>query len=535
MTGTPGGDCEALIVGAGISGLYLLHRLREAGIDARLIDAAEAPSGIWYWNCYPGARVDSQVPLYELSLPELWRDWTWSERFPGWRELRAYFRQVCDRLALWPHMAMGTRMTGAAWDEDRRKWRVATGSGETITARYLLPCLGFAAKAHVPEIAGLESFAGEWHHTGHWSRHGLSMAGRKVAIIGPGASGVKVAQEAAAAAAQLPLPQRTPILALPMRQEVLTAEQQEQEKADYPALYAGRLLTRGGFDMNGVETSALDVDEAERRSLFERQWQAGGLRFWYANFADLLTDERANRHAYDFWRDKTRARIADPALHESLAPREPPHPFGTKRPSLEQNYYEIFSQQNVSLVDLKQAPIEGIVPEGILTAQGLVECDLIVFATGFDAGSGGLTQIEIRGRDDRSLADAWGDGVAAYLGSAVHGFPNLAYLYGPLSPSGFSNGPTAAEIQGDWMRDFLVKLRDDGLTRFEAEAEGEREWTASVAAIGAMTLFPRAKSWYMGDNIPGKPRQLINYPSVVGYLNIISDVAAYGYRGFTLT
>ena len=534
MSEIPDDNCEALIVGAGFSGLYLLHRLREAGIDARLIDAAEEPGGIWYWNCYPGARVDSQVPLYELSLPELWRDWTWSERYPGWSELRAYFRHACDRLALWPHMAMGTRMTGAAWDEGQRKWRITTGSGETITARYLLPCLGFAAKAHVPEIAGLESFAGEWHHTGHWPQQGLSMAGRKVAIIGTGASGVQVAQEAAAEAAQLTLLQRTPILALPMRQEVLGEAQQEREKADYPALFAARPLTRGGFDVNGVEISALDVDEAERRRLFERQWQAGGLRFWYANFADLLTDERANRHAYDFWRDKTRARITDPALHEILAPSEPPHPFGTKRPSLEQNYYEIFSQHNVLLVDLERAPIERIVPEGILTAQGLVECDLIVFATGFDAGSGGLTQVEIRGRDDRSLADVWRDGVAAYLGAVVHGFPNLVYLYGPLSPSGFSNGPTAAEIQGDWLRDFLVRLREEGLTRFEADAEAERAWTESVAAIGAMTLFPRAKSWYMGDNIPGKLRQLINYPSVVGYTNCLAEVAADGYRGFAL-
>jgi cation diffusion facilitator CzcD-associated flavoprotein CzcO len=534
VNGTPSDDCDALVVGAGFSGIYLLHRLREAGIDARLIDAAEAPGGIWYWNCYPGARVDSQVPLYELSLPELWRDWTWRERYPGWRELRAYFRHACDRLALWPHMKMGTGMTGAAWDEGRRKWRIRTDRDETIITRYLLPCLGFAAKAHVPEIAGLESFAGEWHHTAHWPQQGLSMAGRKVAIIGTGASGVQVAQEAAAEAAQLTLLQRTPILALPMRQERLTAEQQLREKADYPAIFAARRTTGGGFDTGSVETSALEVDEQERRRLFERQWQAGGLRFWYANFADLLTDERANRHAYDFWRDKTRARIADPALHEILAPSEPPHPFGTKRPSLEQNYYEIFSRKNVALVDLGRAPIERIVSEGILTPQGLVECDLIVFATGFDAGSGGFTQIEIRGCDDRSLAGTWRDGITAYPGCAVHGFPNLAYLYGLLSPSGFSNGPTTAEIQGDWVRDFLMKLREDGLTRFEATPEAEREWTTNVAAVGDITLFPRAKSWYMGDNIPGKPRQMINFPSVAGYANVIAEVAANGYRGFAL-
>ncbi|KPF73334.1 MAG: flavin-containing monooxygenase [Blastomonas fulva] len=534
MSDEANSDCEALIVGAGFSGVYLLHRLREAGFDARLIDAAEEPGGIWYWNCYPGARVDSQVPLYELSLPELWRDWTWSGRYPGWRELRAYFRHVCDRLGLWPHMTMGTRIAGAEWNEGRRKWRVTTGGGETITARYLLPCLGFAAKAYVPEIAGLETLAGEWHHTAHWPQQGLSMAGRKVAIVGTGASGVQVAQEAAAEAAQVTLLQRTPILALPMRQESLTAEQQEREKADYPAIFAARLQTGGGFDTGRVDASALEVDEEERHSLFERQWQAGGLRYWYANFADLLTDERASRYAYDFWRDKTRARIANPALHETLAPSEPPHPFGTKRPSLERNYYEIFSQENVALVDLSRAPIQRIVPEGIETADGLIECELIVFATGFDAGRGGLTQIEIRGRDGRSLTTAWHDEVTAYLGYAVHGFPNMAYLYGPLSPSGFSNGPTAAEIQGDWVRDLLVKLREDNFTRFEAEIDAEREWTESVASIGTMTLFPRAKSWYMGDNIPGKPRQLLNYPSVVGFATISNKVAADGYRGFTL-
>ncbi len=527
-------DCDALIVGAGFSGVYLLHRLREVGIDARLIDAAAEPGGIWYWNCYPGARVDSQVPMYELSLPELWRDWTWSERFPGWRELRGYFRHVCDTLELWPHMTMGMRVTSAAWDEGSRLWRIATHTGETLTTRFFLPCLGFAAKAYMPEIAGLETFAGEWHHTAHWPQKGVSLAGRKVAIIGTGASGVQVSQEAAREASQLTLLQRTPILALPMQQEPLTAAQQEAEKANYAVVFAARRCTSGGFESQSREESALEVDEAERQRTYEAQWQAGGLRFWYANFADLLTDERANRFAYDFWRDKVRARITDPALHESLAPTEPPHPFGTKRPSLEQNYYEIFSQDNVALVDLKRAPIHHIVPEGILTADGLVECDLIVFATGFDAGRGGLMQIDIRGREGCSLAESWRGGVSAFLGYAVHGFPNMAYHYGPLSPSGLANGPTSAEIQGDWVRNFLVALRPNDLTRFEAEAEAEREWTEAVAAAGAMTLFPQASSWYMGDNIPGKPRQLINYPSVVGYAIISDSVAADNYRSFAL-
>lgn len=533
MTGRAAPDCDALIVGAGFSGIYLLHRLREAGFEARLVDAAAEPGGIWYWNCYPGARVDSQVPVYEFSLPEVWRDWTWSERFPGWRELRAYFRHVCDRLELWPHLTLGRRVTGAAWDEATRLWRVTTDDGESIRCRWFLPCLGFASKAYLPDLPGLEDFAGEWHHTAHWPQQGVPLAGRNVAIIGTGASGVQVAQEAAREAAHLTLFQRTPILALPMQQHKLSDVQQEAQKAAYPAIFAARRRTSGGFETSSREQSALDVDEAERRGVYEAQWQAGGLRFWYANFADLLIDERANRHAYDFWRDKVRARLA-PALHERLAPTVSPHPFGTKRPSLEQNYYEIFAQNNVALVDLKRSPVERIVPEGIQTRDGVIECDLMVFATGFDAGRGGLMQIDIRGQDGRSLADVWQRGVSAYLGYAVHGFPNMLYLYGPLSPSGFANGPTAAEVQGDWVRDFLLALRDRGMTRAEAQADAEQEWTAHVAAAGEMTLFPRARSWYMGDNIPGKPRQLLNYPSVVGYAEICDAAAADGYRGFIL-
>lgn len=526
-------DCDALIVGAGFSGIYLLHRLLEAGFDARLVDAAAGPGGIWYWNCYPGARVDSQVPVYELSLPEVWRDWTWTERFPGWEELRAYFRHACDRLELWPHMTMGLRVTAATWDEEGRIWRITTDEGRETTARWFLPCLGFAAKAYVPEIAGLGDFDGEWYHTGHWPQQGVKLAGRKVAIIGTGASGVQVAQETAREAAQLTLLQRTPILALPMQQHPLTAEQQAADKARYQDIFAARRTTSGGFERGAREESALDKDDAERRRTFEQLWSAGGLRFWYSNFADILTDERANRHAYDFWRDKVRMRIP-PQLHETLAPSEPPHPFGTKRPSLEQNYYEIFAQTNVSLVDLRRSPIERIVPHGIVTTDGVIECDLIVFATGFDAGSGGLLQIDIRGQGGRRLEEAWLGGVSAYLGYAANDFPNMAYLYGPLSPSGFANGPTSAEVQGDWVRDFLVWLRENGRTRFEAEKEAEREWTAMVAALAEMTLFPRARSWYMGDNIPGKPRQLLNYPSVVGYAAFGDAVAADGYRGFAV-
>lgn len=527
-------DYDVVIVGAGFSGIYLLHKLRDAGFNVLLVDAAAQPGGIWYWNCYPGARVDSQVPLYEYSIPEVWKSWAWSERFPGWEELRAYFRHVCDTLDLWPMMRMGSGVKGAHYEKETKQWRLQLDSDKTVSTRFLLPALGFASKPYVPNFPGLEDFEGQWFHTARWPQQGVDLSGRKVALIGTGASGVQVAQEAAKSVSKLTLFQRTPILALPMQQKKLSAEDQERDKKGYAAIFETRKQTSGGFECQSLDVSALEVDEKARTAHFEDLWQQGGLRFWYHNFADLLTNREANRHAYDFWRDKVRARIADPNLAEKLAPSEPPHPFGAKRPSLEQGYYEIFAQDNVALVDLKATPIIRIGPHAITTKDGEMECDLIVFATGFDAGRGGLIDMNIRGTNSLSLSHAWEDRVRAYLGMAVSGFPNMLFTYGPLSPSGFSNGPTSAEIQGDWICDFLVWMRENGVDLFEADPAAETGWTEMVAQAGAMTLFPEADSWYMGANIPGKTRQLINFPSVSGYVALCEDVANEGYRGFVI-
>ena len=533
MTTQTSPDYDAVIVGAGFSGIYLLHKLRDAGFNVLLVDAAADPGGIWHWNCYPGARVDSQIPLYEFSIPEVWRPWTWSERFPGWAELRANFRHVCDTLNLWPLMRMESRVESAGFEPGPGLWNLQLEGGETIKTRFLLPALGFASKPYIPDIPGIEVFEGEWCHTARWPQEGIDLDGRKVALIGTGASGVQVAQEAAKRAEALTLFQRTPILALPMRQEPLTREDQEREKHGYPAYFEQRRQTSAGFECQSLEVSALEVSEEERNAHFEDLWQRGGLRFWYHNFADILTNREANRYAYDFWRDKVRARIADPDLAEKLAPSEPPHPFGTKRPSLEQGYYEIFAQDNVALVDLKANPITRVEPHAITTEHGEVECDLIVFATGFDAGRGGLIDMNITGRDGLSLSQAWQDGLRAYLGMAVSGFPNMLFAYGPLSPSGFSNGPTSAEMQGDWICDFMVWLRSNSFDLFDGEPQAEDGWTEMVAQAGAMTLFPEADSWYMGANIPGKKRQLINFPSVSAYAAICDQVARDAYRGFT--
>ena len=527
-------DYDVVIVGAGFSGIYLLHKLRDAGFNVLLVDAAAQPGGIWYWNCYPGARVDSQVPLYEFSIPEVWKSWAWSERFPGWEELRAYFRHVCDTLDLWPMMRMGSGVRGAHYEKETKQWRLQLDSDKTVSTRFLLPALGFASKPYVPNFPGLEDFEGQWFHTARWPQQGVDLSGRKVALIGTGASGVQVAQEAAKSASKLTLYQRTPILALPMQQKKLSEEDQERDKKGYAAIFETRKQTSGGFECQSLDVSALEVDEKARTAHFEDLWQQGGLRFWYHNFADLLINREANRHAYDFWRDKVRARIVNPNLVELLAPSEPPHPFGTKRPSLEQGYYEIFAQENVALVDLKATPIIRVKPHAIETDDGEMECDLIVFATGFDAGRGGLIDMNITGTNSLSLSHAWEDRVRAYLGMAVAGFPNMLFAYGPLSPSGFSNGPTSAEIQGDWICDFLVWMRENGVDLFEADPAAETGWTEMVAQAGAMTLFPEADSWYMGANIPGKKRQLINFPSVSGYVALCEDVANEEYRGFVI-
>jgi len=526
-------DHDVVIVGAGFSGIYLLHKLREAGFNVLLVDAAAQPGGIWYWNRYPGARVDSQVPLYEFSIPEVWQPWSWSERFPGWEELRAYFKHVCDTLDLWPLMRMNAKVESARFDEKSSIWHLQLGGGDAVTTRFLLPALGFASKPYLPDFPGLENFSGDWCHTARWPQEGIDLAGRKIAVIGTGASGVQVAQEAAKSAEQLTLLQRTPIMALPMRQEKLNQPAQKREHKDYPDVFSQRTQTSAGFDCQSLELSALEVDEDVRDAHFEELWQQGGLRYWYHNFADMLTNREANRHAYNFWRDKVRARIADPSVVEKLAPTEPPHPFGTKRPSLEQNYYEIFAQDNVALVDLQETPITRIKANTIETEGGEVECDLIVFATGFDAGRGGLIDMNVTGRGGLGLAQAWDDGLRAYLGMSVSGFPNMLFSYGPLSPSGFANGPTSAEIQGDWMCDFLVWLRDSDICLFDAQPQAEQGWTELVAQAGAMTLFPEAESWYMGANIPGKKRQLINFPSLVGYAAQCDEVARDAYRGFT--
>ena len=526
---------DALIIGAGFSGLYQLYRLRQQGFKVRLFEAGANLGGIWHWNCYPGARVDSHVPNYEFSMEELWRDWNWTERFPAWDELRRYFDYVDGKLDLARDVRLRTRVTEATFDTDNNLWHIVSEDGHSVWTRFFIACTGFAAKAHLPDFPGINDFTGPCYHTGHWPQEGLDMTDQRVGVIGTGASGVQVIQEAGKIASQLSVFQRTPNLALPMQQRTLDEATQAQMKEHYPEIFRQRDQSDGGlFDIVADKRSTLDLVDEERVAVFERAWQQGGFHFWFP-FSDTLSDIEANKLAYNFWRDKTRARIHDPTLAEKLAPMEPRHPFGTKRPSLEQWYYEVFNQDNVTLVDVNEQPIESITTTGVQTAEQHYDIDILILATGFDAGTGGLTQFEIRGNTGRTLKETWANGVKTQLGLSVPTFPNMFMLYGPQSPTAFWNGPTSAEVQGDWVVECLAYLRDKGLTRIEASAAAAEQWNEHMDQVAADTLLPLAKSWYMGASIPGKHQQLLFHFGASEYMDYCHESVANGYSGFELS
>lgn len=530
---THGTDYDVVVVGAGFGGVYQLHRLRELGLSAVVLEAGSGLGGVWHWNCYPGARVDSNVPIYEFSDERVWRSWYWEELYPGRDQLVRYFDHVDDVWDLRSGIEFGTRCTHGRWDEAGRRWELRTDAGETLRARFVVLCTGFASKPYVPDLPGLADFRGDWYHTAWWPQTATDMTGLRVGVVGTGASGVQVIQEAAKVADQVTVFQRTPILALAMQQQRLTAAEQDRAKQSYPEIFRTRLETDSGFGYGPMEESVFSVSEPERLAVFDKLWNEGGFKFWAGNYRDVIIDREANRLAYDFWCEKTRARIHDPKVADLLAPVDPPHPFGVKRPSLEQDYYEAFNQDNVSLVDLRSTPIEAITATGVRTTAGHHDVDLLVMATGFDAVTGGLTSIDLRGSRGDTLLDHWRDGVRTHLGVASSGFPNVFYLYGPQSPSGFCNGPTCAEVQGDWVVDLLANTASSGVTRVEATPEAEEDWRALVERIGAKTLYPLADSWYMGANIPGKRRELLNWPGGLRRYRALCDASAEaGYSGF---
>jgi cation diffusion facilitator CzcD-associated flavoprotein CzcO len=528
-------NVDILIVGAGFGGVYLLHQFRKLGYSVKVYEAGTDLGGIWHWNCYPGARVDSAVPVYEYSIPEVYKDWTWTEKYPGWAELRTYFDHVDKVLDIKKDVAFNSRVVGAEYDQSAAKWTVQTEDGRTAYAKYFILATGFAAKRHFPDWPGMDTFKGTIHHSSFWPNEGVEVRGKKVGVVGTGSTGVQIAQECAPDALELTVFQRTPNLALPMRQGSISKEEQQAAKSGYPQFFKDRLSTFAGFPYDFVPRKTFDDSPEEREAFFEHLWQNGGFEFWLGTYKDMLFDMKANRAAYDFWCKKTRARINDPKIRDIMAPLEPPHPFGTKRPSLEQNFYEQFNRPNVHVCDITANPVREVVPEGIITQDGkLHELDIIALATGFDSVTGGMKNMGLKDIHGTTLADSWANGTYSYLGMTRAGYPNMFFLYGPQGPTAFSNGPTCVEVQGDWIITAIRRMHEEGIKSIEAQKEAEDQYRMKIKELNDKTLFPLTKSWYMGANIPGKTIEPLNWPGGMMAYEKETSAALDGWKGYTV-
>ncbi len=525
---------DAIVVGAGFSGLYMLHRLRGLGMSALVLERAGGVGGTWYWNRYPGARCDSESYYYCYAFSrELEQEWEWTERYPRQPEIKRYLDHVADRFDLRRDIRFDTTVESARYDDESRRWSVTTDTGDTLRSRYLITAVGCLSAANVPDIPGLETFAGQWHHTGRWPHAGVDVRGTRVGIVGTGSTGIQAIPVLAADAAHLTVFQRTANYSIPARNGPLSAEQAAAYKASYDDIRAVQAGSTNGHPFVISEESALEVGPQRRDALYRQAWDRGGLRF-RATFRDLLADEAANETASQFLRDRIREIVDDPATAEMLVPHD--HGFATKRPPIDTGYFETYNRDDVTLVDVRQTPIEEITPAGVATSEGLHELDHLVFATGFDAMTGPLLSFEITGTGGTTLREAWAAGPRGYLGLVVSGFPNLFTITGPGSPSVLTNMPTSIEQHVDWITDCLAHLRERDIDRIEADPGAERAWGEHVQAAAEATLLPRASSsWYLGANVPGKPRVFMPYAGgFARYARTCTEVAEDGYRGFVL-
>jgi len=531
---------DVVVVGAGMAGLYALHHLRERGFETVVLEAGGGVGGTWYWNRYPGARCD--VPSLEYSYgfsKELEQEWEWTEIYPPQEELERYFNHVADRFDLRRDIRLDTRVSAATFDEDRSTWTVETDRGDRITTRFCVMATGPLSVPNVPDVPGVDGFSGEILLTSRWPRRDVELAGRRIGLIGTGSSGVQATPELAAVAEHLYVFQRTPTFTWPSRNGPLDPEVQRAWKRDCVEMrrlqrdvFGGVTGSTGAIIVQGPgDTPILEATEAERLAMLEeRGFDAS--RSW----SDTATNPEANELAAELYREMVRRTVDDPEVAEALSPRG--FPIGCKRPVVDSHYFETFNRDNVTLVDLRRGGIECITETGIQTAQGHVELDVIVFATGFDAMTGALTRIDIRGRGGRSLRDAWAHGPRTYLGVQTAGFPNLFIVTGPGSPSVLANMVVCSEQHVEWIGACLAYLRDRGFTAVEATPEAQDAWVDHVNEVAEGTMFtaPSCASWYLGANIPGKPRVFLPYVGgLPAYIAKVDAVAAAGYEGFVLT
>ncbi|KIW29677.1 uncharacterized protein PV07_05473 [Cladophialophora immunda] len=508
-------DVDVLIIGAGFGGTYLLYEMRKAGFKTVLYEAGTSFGGTWRWNVYPGARVDSEVPIYQLAIPEVYKTWTWTTNYPDWNELQAYFDHVDKVCELSKDCAFESVVTNAEFDTDSGKWSIKTADGRNAKCRFLIIAAGFAAKRYIPDYPSMEKFKGIMHHSSFWPPEGVDARGKKVAVIGTGASGVQIIQEWGPQVEKLTVFQRTPNLALPMGKRDMTKEEQEALYPAYDDLLRMREKNFAGFTYEFEERNTFEDSPEEREAVYEKMWKRAGFGLWLGSHKDYLFDLKANRCVYDFWRKKQETRIKNPEKRALLCPVEPPHPFGVKRPCLEQNYYEVLDSDNVNIVDISEKSgnkIQEFTETGIKTSDGKVhEFDIIALATGFDITTGGMTNMGLKSINGTTLHDEWKEAAYTYLGTTISGYPNMFHLYGPHGPTLLSNGPSAVEVQGRWIRDAIKDIDRQGLKYINATQEASQKWKDHINELSDRTLLPTTRSTYMGGSVPGKAFEQVNY------------------------
>ncbi|MFC4128577.1 flavin-containing monooxygenase [Nocardia rhizosphaerae] len=524
-------DVDVVVVGAGIAGLYALHRFRRSGLSVRVFEAGAGVGGVWYWNRYPGARCDVESVDYSYSFDEaLQQEWDWSEKYATQPEILAYLEHVADRYDLRRDIEFETRVTDIALDEPTLRWRVATDTGRAVTARFVVLATGPLSNANTPAIPGLDTFAGQILHTSHWPHDGVDLTGQRVGVIGTGSSGIQTIPCLAEQADRLHVFQRTANYSVPAGNRPLTPEQRQAQKADYAERRRLSMASGGGSPHQAHPRSALAVSEAELREAYEQRWALGGVLF-SKTFPDQLTDRAANDTARRFWEEKVRAVIADPAVADLLIPRD--HPIGTKRICTDTNYYQTYNRDNVELVNLRVTPITRVDPVGVHTTDAHYPLDTLVLATGFDAMTGSVSKMNIVGRGGQTLNAAWREGPKTYLGLGMTGFPNLFNLTGPGSPSVLANMVLHSELHVDWVAEAIEFLDGRGAVALEARPDAVADWVRECADRAAGTLMMQANSWYLGANIEGRPRVFMPFVGGFGvYGQIIAEVAAAGYKGF---
>jgi cyclohexanone monooxygenase len=522
---------DAVIVGAGFSGLYLLHRLRKLGFSTRLFERGGGVGGTWYWNRYPGARCDVESMQYSYSFDEdLQQEWPWPEKFSAQPDILAYANHVADRFELRRHIDFDTEVNAAHFESGSRRWKIETDSGERLTAKYFIMATGCISTAQTPKLNGLTSYRGNTYHTGSWPHEKVDFTGQRIAVIGTGSSGIQTIPVLAEEAAHVTVFQRTPNYSIPSRNEPMTLEYSDSWKNGYQEKRAEMRYAPNGVLREFNNKSALSVSESERQATYETRWKNGGSGF-VAAFNNILTDQASNDSASEFVRNQIRRIVKNSETAELLAPKG--YPIGTKRLCVDSDYFETYNRDNVDLVDISDAPIDRVTPEGLVANSQHYTFDSIVFATGFDAMTGTLFNVDIRGTDSVALKKKWYAGPRTYLGLMTAGFPNLFMITGPGSPSVKSNMITSIEQHVDLVTDSLVHMRDQGLDLMEPELDAENDWVEHVQVVAHKTLFPQANSWYMGANIPGKPRLFMPYIAGVGvYREICEKMVADGYAGF---